>query len=240
MSEFVLEIACFTLESAVAAHQAGAQRIEFCENPTGGGTTPSYGMLKQIRSLIPIPIFPIIRPREGDFLYSTYEFEAIKSDILFCKSMSFEGVVLGMLNRDGSIDANRIARLVELAYPMEVTFHRAFDRCIAPFEALEQLIEAGCQRILTSGQKPVATAGINLIKDLIKAANDQIIIMPGGGINSKNLNRFKEIGATEFHAAARKTGPSKMTYLQTSMDEALETVLVDTAEVKNMFDLLKS
>jgi copper homeostasis protein len=235
----ILEIACFTLESAISAYRAGANRIEFCENPTGGGTTPSYGLLKQIRSNIPIPIFPIIRPREGDFLYTENEFIAIKYDILLCKSMGFDGVVFGLLNTNGSIDFGKTAKLVELAYPMEVTFHRAFDRCKDPFEALEQLINIGCQRILTSGQKPNAMLGFSLIQHLIKAAENRIIIMPGGGINSNNMSQFKEVGATEFHAAARETGPSNMNFIQPLMDEVLETVAVNTAEVKKMLDLLK-
>ena len=126
--DFKLEIATFSLAGALSAQLAGADRIEFCENPNEGGTTPSFGSLKLIKTKINIPIFPIIRPRGGDFLYSGDEFEAMRHDIALCKSLSFEGVVIGLLQPDGNVDKNRTSQLVDEAYPMEVTFHRAFDR----------------------------------------------------------------------------------------------------------------
>src|SRR6478735_5805917 len=146
-----LEIAVFNIQSAIMAANAGADRLELRENPYDGGTTPSYGTLKTVREKVSIPVFPIIRPRGGDFLYSDEEYEVMKKDILLCKDLGFEGVVIGMLLPEGSIDINRTAKLVKLAYPLEVTFHRAFDRAKDPLKSLEDIIKCGCQRILTSG-----------------------------------------------------------------------------------------
>src|SRR4051794_24537161 len=153
---FTLEIAAFNIQSALVAAKAGADRIELCENPADGGTTPSFGTLKTVREKINIPVFPIVRPRGGDFLYSDEEFEVIKKDVVLIKSLGFEGIVFGLLKKDGTIDKQRTAKLVELAYPIEVTFHRAFDRAVEPLHALEEIITCGCQQILTSGQVPNA------------------------------------------------------------------------------------
>jgi copper homeostasis protein len=163
----LLEIAVFNIESAIAAERAGAHRLELCENAGEGGTTPSYGTLKLVKQKVSIPVFPIIRPRGGDFLYTDTEFEVMKQDVQLCKQLGFEGVVIGLLNADGTVDTKRTKQLIDLAYPLEVTFHRAFDRTADPFEAMEQLIAIGCQRILTSGQVPDANNGQELIKQLI-------------------------------------------------------------------------
>ncbi len=163
----ILEIAVFNIQSAIMAAQAGANRLELCENPFDGGTTPSYGTLKTVREKITIPVFPIIRPRGGDFLYVEEEFEVMKKDILLCKSLGFEGIVTGLLNSDATIDVKRTDALVKTAYPMEVTFHRAFDRAADPLKALEKVIDCGCQRILTSGQVPNAFDGKEFIKQVL-------------------------------------------------------------------------
>ncbi len=230
-----LEIAVFNISSALIAAQSGADRIELCENPAEGGTTPSYGTLKMAREKINIPIFPIIRPRGGDFLYTNDEFEAIKKDILLCKELQFEGVVTGSLNADGTVHAEHMKQLVELAYPMELTFHRAFDRTIDPFVALETLINCGCSRILTSGQVPEAFNGKELIKTLIEKAADHIIIMPGSGVRSNNIIELAQFtGAKELHSSARKIEASSMAYYQKSMQEDLTTVTVDAKEIQHM------
>src|ERR1051326_3895835 len=153
---FTLEIAVFNIQSAILAAQAGADRIELCENPHDGGTTPSYGTLKTVREKINIPVFPIVRPHGGDFLYNDEEFEVMKKDILLIKQLGFEGAAIGLLNQNGTIEIKRTAKLVGLAYPLEITFHRAFDRAAEPLKALEDIIKCGCQRILTSGQVPNA------------------------------------------------------------------------------------
>jgi copper homeostasis protein len=235
-----LEIACFTIAGILTAQNAGADRIEFCENPYEGGTTPSYGALKILKPLIHIPVFPIIRPRGGDFLYSKEEFEIIKNDILLCRELGYEGVVIGLLNPDGSIDSLRLKNLVDLAYPMEVTFHRAFDRCADPITSLEQIIEAGCHRILTSGQRPTAPEGGKLLKELVQVADGRIIIMPGSGVKSSNIiNLFQETGATEFHASARIPNMGKMEFLIAEMREELTYMDVDAIEVKAMKQALE-
>lgn len=233
--KYTLEIAVFNITAATAAANSGADRIELCENAYDGGTTPSYGTLKQVREKISIPVFPIIRPRGGDFLYSAEEFDCMLTDVRLCKELGFTGVVLGLLNVDGTIDKKRTAQLVELAYPMEVTFHRAFDRCVRPLEALQHVIDTGCQRILTSGQYPEAPAGIALIKQLVTAAQDDIIIMPGSGVRSNNIAQLlKETGATEIHSSARANLPSTMEFICETMQEELSFTGVNADEVRKM------
>jgi copper homeostasis protein len=170
----ILEIAVFNIESALTAIAAGADRIEFCENPMEGGTTPSYGSLKTLIQKTSTPIFPIIRPRGGDFLYSDDEFDSMKSDLLLVKELGYPGAVIGMLKKDGHIDINRTAELVSIAGNMEITFHRAFDRCIDPLKGLEDIIQTGCKRILTSGQVPNVANALPLIAELVNNANGRI------------------------------------------------------------------
>ncbi|MES2647168.1 MAG: copper homeostasis protein CutC [Bacteroidota bacterium] len=237
----ILEIACFSLLGAITAQTAGADRIEFCENPEEGGTTPSFGALKVLRDKISIPVFPIIRPRGGDFLYSPEEFEIMKQDILLCKELGFEGAVTGLLLADGSIDTYRTKILVDLSYPLEITFHRAFDRCKDPLTSLENVIDTGCQRILTSGQHTVAFDGAALINQLVTAANHRITIMPGSGVNSKNLNDLvSSTQATEFHASARTPINTAMNYEVPGMNEKLVYMGVNAAEVTLMKSVLQS
>lgn len=236
----MLEIAVFNIESAIAAEAAGADRLELCENPSEGGTTPSYGTLKTIKEKISIPVFPIIRPRGGDFLFSQSEFAVMQKDIELCKQLQFEAVVIGLLNADGTVDAERTRTLVELAYPMEVTFHRAFDRSLDPLIAMETIIGCGCQRILTSGQVPHAWDGRELIKQLVHLAEDRIIIMPGSGVRNNNIKELAAFtGATELHSSARKNRPSVMQFNRTGMMEQLENIWVDTDEIRNMKNRLK-
>jgi len=208
-----LEVPVFSIDSALIAQSAGADRLELCSGFPEGGTTPSYATIKLAKELISIPVNIMIRPRGGDFLYSEMEFEIMKSDIEYCKGIGVNGVVFGILNPDGSVDKSRCEKLVKIAKPISVTFHRAFDRAINPFEAIEDIVEIGFDRILTSGQQTTALLGAELISQLIAKAKDKIIIMPGCGINSKNLLDIRKItGAIEFHASAKKTIPSGMNY----------------------------
>jgi copper homeostasis protein len=231
----LIEIAVFNLASALLAAKAGADRIELCENAAEGGTTPCYGTLKLVRDKISIPVFPIVRPRGGDFLYGEDEFEAMKQDVRLVKQLGFEGLVTGLLHADGTIDTERTKILVDAAYPLEVTFHRAFDRANTPVQALEDIITCGCQRILTSGQLPNAFDGKELIKRLIELAGERIIIMPGSGVRSSNIAQLAQFtGATELHSSTRIQLPSAMHYLQQSMQEQLSTVAVDTQEIFKM------
>ena len=198
----ILEIAVFDFASAEIAVAAGADRIELCADYASGGVTVSNDVLQKIKQNISIPVFPIIRPRGGDFVYSTEEFETMKQAILLCKKLNYEGVVLGILKDDNTVNVVRTKELVSLAYPMQVTFHRAFDACLDPFIALEEIINCGCKRILTSGQKPSALEGIDLLSQLVSKANNSICIMPGGRVRAGNIQQLIATGASEFHSAA--------------------------------------
>jgi copper homeostasis protein len=201
---FLLEICCFNLQSALIAQESGAHRVELCADPGEGGTTPSAGVIRSVRKKLQIPVCPIIRPRGGNFLFSKDEFEIMQLDIAVCKQSGCDGIVTGMLLENGKVDKESCSRLVELAYPLEVTFHRAFDRVLDPFDALEEIIDTGCQRILTSGQRPTALEGESLIKELIRKAEDRICIMPGSGVRASNiLELARTTGASEFHTSAR-------------------------------------
>lgn len=235
-----LEIIGFNIESCIAAQEAGANRIELCSNPSEGGTTPSYGFVKAARSKLAIELYVMIRPRGGDFFYSDDDFEIMKADIEKCRQCGCDGVVIGLLKKDGSVDKKRCGELLALAYPLGVTFHRAFDRVNDPFAALEDIIETGCERILTSGQEPKAADGAQIIKELITRANGRIIIMPGSGVDSKNIISLAETtGAKEFHSSAGIYTESKMTFTPPSMNESLKYITVNKDEVKSMVELLK-
>ena len=241
MSTFIIEIATSDFTSSLAAYKGGANRIELCDNLAEGGTTQSKAVIKLCRQKLDIQLFPIIRPRGGDFLYTDGEFEIMYNDIELCKELNCDGVVIGLLKTDGSIDVERTSRLVNLAYPMEVTFHRAFDRCRDPFEALEQLIQIGCSRILTSGQKPTAPEGKDLIQQLVKAADDRIIIMPGSGVRKENIAILaQDTGATELHSSLRKKVSSKMQFRHPAFgEESYEHFSVVEEDVKALCDALK-
>lgn len=212
--EYKFEIIAFNIESCLAIQQGGADRIELCADPGSGGTTPSFGLIKTAREQVSIDLFPIIRPRGGDFLYSDEEFQVMMEDMMLCKTLECNGVVIGLLKKDGRIDTERTAKLIEAAYPLDVTFHRAFDRCIDPFEALEQLIDLGCKRILTSGQEWAAPQGAALITQLVKAAAGRISIMPGSGVRKENIKQLAEItGAVEFHSSLRNDVSGQMEFI---------------------------
>ncbi len=235
----LLEICVFNTATAVAAEQAGADRIELCENYANGGTTPSYGYLKTVREKIGIPVFPMIRPRGGDYFHTQDEIDIIRKDILLCKELGFDGVVFGLLNQDGTIDQENTARLVEAAYPLDVTFHRAFDRCKNPLEALETLIQCGCTRVLTSGQYPKVTEGLALVKTLVEQSNSRIIIMPGSGLNSSNVQDIIDTtGVTEVHTSARIRVPSTTEFRNPLMPEDFDIDFVDANEIKKIKSII--
>lgn len=179
----IIEICANSAQSCVEAEAGGATRVELCAGIPEGGTTPSYGEIKTAKALTSkIDINVIIRPRGGDFLYTEAEVQSMLLDIELCKELKVHGVVFGCLTKDGDIDVPLMRRLIEAAKPLSVTCHRAFDVCRDPFTALEQLIELGCDRILTSGQQSDAVKGIPLIAELVKRADGRIIIMPGCGV----------------------------------------------------------
>lgn len=218
--KYTIEIASADFATTKSAVDGGADRIELCADLYQGGTTPSYGTILKCREAFDVELFPIIRPRGGDFLYSDEEFAIMLQEIRLCKEVGCDGVVIGLLNSDGSIDLKRTIQLVKKAFPMEVTFHRAFDRCKDPFAALEELIEAGCQRILTSGQKPTAPEGVDLIAELVKAANERIVIVPGSGVRKENIKMLAEkTGAAEFHASLRSRVRGSMEFINPAFGE---------------------
>ena len=202
----LLEVCCGDLQSVRAAKEGGAHRVELCRALDVDGLTPSQAMMEEaIGTGIPVQI--LIRPREGDFVYSKDEVESMLCDIRLAKKLGANGVVIGALKPDGSIDEDIIRRLVEEAEGMSITFHRAFDVCGKPFEALEQIISLGCHRLLTSGQAPTAEQGIPLLKRLVEQSAGRLIIMPGAGVNVNNALRIlSETGANEIHGSLRKDG----------------------------------
>ena len=235
-----LEIIAFNIESCVTAQEGGASRIELCAGPGEGGTTPSYAFIKSARENLHIQLYVMIRPRGGDFLFSDEDFRLMKNDIEVCKQFNCDGIVTGILTKDGKVDKKRSKELIEVAYPMEATFHRAFDRVKDPFESLEDVIELGFERILTSGLQPKATDGAQLLSQLIKQSDGRISIMPGSGITSQNIISIAETtGATEFHSSASVLKESKMEYINANMNESLNYVSVNIEEVKKMVQLLE-
>ncbi len=222
--KYIIEIATSDYSTTKSAVEGGADRIELCANLAEGGTTPSYGTVQLCREKFKVQLFPIIRPRGGDFLYTDEEFEIMLRDVRMFKQLGCDGVVIGMLNTDGAIDMKRNSMLVEAAYPMGVTFHRAFDRCIEPLEAMEQLIQMGCERILTSGQQPAAPDGVALIAELNKLSDGRIIIMPGSGVRVDNIKMLAEkTGCTEFHSSLRGKVNTKMEFIHPAFKNSAES-----------------
>jgi copper homeostasis protein len=244
---YTLEVCAGSLASALNAQEGGAHRIELCANLSEGGTTPSPGTIRQVKKLLNIPVFVLIRPRPGDFLYSSDEFEAMKEDILYCKEHNAAGVVLGILKNDGNVDVDRSSELVRLARPMQVTFHRAFDMTKDPFAVMEDIIQLGCDTILTSGQAASAIEGSDLISSLIKKAGKRITIMPGGGITENNVAELlQKTGAREVHASLRSPVGSKMNYrndaakMGKSGSEEYSRLETDPDRVRNFLNNLRS
>ena len=210
---FSLEICVDNVASAIDAQKAGAARVELCNNLPEGGTTPGPGTIVSARNNLKIGLHVIIRPRGGDFLYSALEYDIMRRDIVSCGESGVDGVVIGILDRSGNIDVERTARLIELARPMTATYHRAFDMCNDPVKGLEDVIAAGADRLLTSGQKNKAEEGLELIAKLIRQAGKRIIIMPGSGLNESNIMHIaRETGAREFHLTGRKVVESEMIF----------------------------
>ncbi|MFH6602418.1 copper homeostasis protein CutC [Maribacter algicola] len=199
----LVEVCANSLQSALNAEKAGADRIELCSELAVGGITPSYGLLKKVKEKVTIPIHVLIRPRSGDFTFSEDEYEIMKKDIALCRDMGFEGVVAGILYEDLRLDIDRTSRLKEAAGPMKFTFHRAFDWVVEPFMALEELENIGVDYILSSGQQNSAPEGIAMLETLHqKAASCKI--MPGSGIRPENIRKFAEIGFNAVHLSAVK------------------------------------
>jgi len=233
--KYELEVIAFDIASCKIASAFGADRIELCANPNEGGTTPSFGMIAEARKETKLQLFPIIRPRGGDFLYSDEEFNIMLHDIEVCRKVGADGVVIGMLKDDGSIDMERCSKLILAAQNLEVTFHRAFDRTNELLTSLEQVIQLGCKRILTSGLHPNVDLGIDNLKLLVEKASNRIIIMPGSGVRSNNIIELAKVtGAVAFHSSARKNVASKMQHINNSMNEQLMYSSLDSKELTLM------
>ncbi len=212
-TNLLFEICIDSVEGALAAQEAGGQRVELCANLLEGGTTPTAGAIQLARQKIDIGLNVMIRPRGGDFCYSPVEIEVMKLDIQTAKQLGADGVVIGLLNPDGTIDAGQTRALVELARPLSVTFHRAFDMTRDPFEALETLISLGLDRVLTSGQEQTVLEGVDLITELIRRAGDRIIVMPGGGITPRNIGKIvRQCQPREIHVAGLVSVEGRMQY----------------------------
>ncbi len=208
-----LEICVDSVESAMAAEQGGAQRVELCSALSEGGLTPSAGLIREVRARIGIGVHVMIRPRGGDFFYSDSEFQVMKADLAQAAELGATGVVFGILTPDGQVDIPRTSELVQRSLPLEVTFHRALDMTRNPLEALEQIITTGARRVLTSGAQPTALAGAGVIRAMMLAARGRIAIMAGGGVRPDNVHELATRStACEFHAALRRTVPSPVTF----------------------------
>ena len=238
----LLEVCANSVQSAINADIAGAQRIELCQNLNEGGTTPSWGAIQYCTQHLSLKTFVLIRPRTGDFCYSDAEFEVIKNDVLECKRLGAAGVVVGFLNSDYTIDIGKTVEIVKLAAPMEVTFHRAFDICAQQEQSLEDIINCGCHRILTSGFKKTAEEGVEELAKLKLLANGRIAILVGSGINQHNIAEIAtKTGLTEFHASCKKTikdtaYTSEKEYLDNSNIIYSQT---DSDEVREILQILK-
>lgn len=240
----LLEICANSYESAMNAATAGAHRIELCSELAVGGITPSYGLLAKVMEEIQIPVHVLIRPRSGDFTYSTEEYEIMKANIKLCKELGCAGIVSGVLLQDQTIDVARTAVLIELAKPMSFTFHRGFDWVPNPLEAIVQLETLGVNRVLTSGQEANAEKGITLLQELQKLVKDTLIVMPGGGINPTNARLFKESGFKEIHCSAtsfhQTISPPKISMNSQKFLQDTEIAISNIQKIKKILSQIHS
>lgn len=228
-ASLVLEIAADCLEVVVAAESGGASRIELCFDLAVGGLTPSSELAFAVRRSTRLPIFSMIRPRAGDFVYSSAEFETMKREINTARERRMDGVVLGILHADGRIDIERTRQLVGLASPLPVTFHRAFDAAPDALAALDAVMHTGAARILTSGGAATALEGLLVLEKLVETAHGQVIILTGGGINSSNIRRVAAgLRSYEFHSGLTKV-----------MRESNRDLSLVSQEVRDMLQALR-
>jgi copper homeostasis protein len=236
----ILEIAANSVASALAAQEGGAGRVELCTALELGGLTPSYAQIALAREKLTIPLYVLIRPRAGDFLYSDLEFETMLRDIEACARAGCDGVVLGVLDADGNVDMQRCRSLIAAAGSMGVTFHRAFDLTRDPIASLEDVIAIGYERVLTSGQQVSAMEGAALIRQLVELAAERLVVMPGAGVLAENIRDLRSMTcANEFHASAKQLQPSSMHWRQTLL-APMQTgnLCSDVEQIKKMVGVM--
>jgi len=222
-NKYLLEVCSFSLQSSLVAEKVGAHRVELCANPIEGGTTPSYGAIKVVRDKVSIQLYPLLRPRAGNYWYSDEELEILKKDIL-----------------NGLLDLDSMKQIVDLAYPLGVTCNRAFDTMPDPYAALELLIDCGCERVLTSGLASTAPDGSSVLKKLVAQANNRITIMPGAGIKSSNIAMLiKETQATEYHTSARKLVPNTVSFSNPAILDFGNVYLADEQELAAVISIME-
>lgn len=238
---FALEICANSVSSAKAAEQGGATRIELCQSLELGGTTPSWGLLKNVLHETELGVHVLIRPRTGDFVYHADEVKEMIDDITQCKDLGASGVVIGALTTEGEVDIAIMEDLVKATGDMKLVFHRAFDRCKDPLSSVQQIIDLGFDRILTSGQESSAYAGRNLLKELVDGFGQEIEIMPGAGVNEENIEQIiLSTGARSVHSSAKVIYPSAMVYENPNFSEMNEPeIRSDKEKVREMVEILK-
>jgi copper homeostasis protein len=240
MKKYKFEVCAFTIQSCLIAQIAGATRVELCDNPLEGGTTPSFGLIKLARNKINIELFPIIRPRGMNYYYDEDEWKIILEDVEMCKQIGCDGISVGVQKLNGEIDSDKMKKLVEVAYPMTVASNRVIDATPDPFIALEVLIDAGCKRVLTSGKAVTAPAGVNILKQLVQQAHGRISIMPGAGVNSSNIQQLIDTtGAHEFHGSARVLANNPVLYSNTAVADSGNMFVADFQEIQKMVEVLE-
>ena len=241
-----VEVCAYSLESCLNAQKAGASRVELCGGLGEGGTTPSAGLIRLARKVLSIDLYVMIRPRGGDFVYDEDELDTMRQDIQVARELGADGVVLGVLLPDGQVDVARTRELIELARPMGVTFHRAFDCTADPFEALEDCISAGAERILTSGQKPTASEGKDLLARLVAASAGRIEIMAGAGVTARTASELLASGVQALHLTGKAVRPGKQTFfpvgisMASSVPDERQVVYSDLAQVEAVVALSRA
>jgi copper homeostasis protein len=247
MRNIVFELCAQSVEACVVARDSGADRIELCSAMSEDGLTPSHGLTRVAIQSSGLPVYPLLRPRGGDFLYSDSEFAVIQEDLLHLRSLGVSGFALGLLQADGAVDVARTRELVEMAGPLEVTFHRAFDYTASLEQALEDVIATGCKRVLTSGGEADVVAGVDSLARLVRQAAGRIEIAVGGGLRLEESAEIARVtGARHFHGSLRRTEASSMRYIRQSMlqhiDEPAYTVrtVVEADDVRSLIESLRS
>lgn len=236
----VLEVCAFTIQSCMIAEKVGAVRVELCDNSVEGGTNPSYGTIRRVREKIGIQLYPILRPRSGNYFYDADEFEIMREDIGVCKELGCDGISVGVQRLDGTMDVERMKRVVEWAYPMGVTCNRAFDAVPDPYQALEEIIGCGCERVLTSGQQASAPEGAAVLAKLVQQAASRISIMPGAGVRSSNIAQLvRETGAWEYHTSARRSIPNPLTWQTKEITDYGNVYIADETELRAILEQLQ-